>query len=267
MPFFHRENIDFYYEEHGSGPAFVFSHGLGSNLAQVRELMGDLPGVRVILYDNRGHGRTSGIGDPSRLTFPVMAEDMAALLDHLAVPAAAVGGVSMGGGISMAFCLKYPARTKALVLSRPAWLNSPEPENLKILQMIADLVEKYGPEPALEHFRRSERFADFERVAPATAKTMVESFTNRGAEATIKTYRYIPASVPFHSWEELRSIQAPALVLANRNDPIHPFEYAEQLCSALPQATWRELPPKSESLELHQNRFREYVTEFLRAHA
>ena len=171
MPFFRRENIDFYYEEYGSGPAFVFSHGLGSNLAQVRELMGDLPGVRVILYDNRGHGRTSGIGDPSRLTFPVMAEDMAALLDHLAVPAAAVGGVSMGAGISMAFCLKYPARTKALVLSRPAWLNSPEPENLKILQMIADLVEKYGPEPALEHFRRSERFADFERVAPATAKT------------------------------------------------------------------------------------------------
>ena len=70
--------------------------------------MGDLPGVRVILYDNRGHGRTSGIGDASRLTFPLMAEDMAALLDHLAVPAAAVGGVSMGAGISMAFCLKYP---------------------------------------------------------------------------------------------------------------------------------------------------------------
>jgi pimeloyl-ACP methyl ester carboxylesterase len=266
MPFFRHENIDFYYEDYGSGPAFVFSHGLGNNLAQVRALMGDLPGVRVILYDNRGHGRTSGIVDPARLTFPVMAEDMAALLDHLAVPAAAVGGVSMGAGISMAFCLKNPDRTKALVLSRPAWLNSPEPPNLTILQMIGDLVEKYGPEPAVEHFRSSERYADFESIAPETAKTLVASFTNRGAEATISTYRYIPASVPFHSWEELRSIRAPALVLANRNDPIHPFEYAEQLCSALPHATWREIPSKSESLELHQSRFREYVTEFLRAH-
>ena len=267
MPFFRRENIDFYYEEYGSGPAFVFSHGLGNNLAQVRELMGDLPGVRVILYDNRGHGRTSGIGDPSRLTFPVMAEDMAALLDHLAVPAAAVGGVSMGAGISMAFGLKYPARTKALVLSRPAWLNSPEPENLKILQLIADLVEKYGPEPALEHFRRSERFADFERVAPSTAKTVVESFTNREPEATINTFRHIPSLGAVSFLGGVAQHQAPALVLANRNDPIHPFEYAEQLFSALPRATWRELPPKSESLELHQNRFREYITEFLRAHA
>ena len=127
MPFFRRENIDFYYEDYGSGPAFVFSHGLGNNLAHVRELTGGLPGVRVILYDNRGHGRTSGIGDPSRLTFPVMAEDMAALLDHLAVPAAAVGGVYHGGGISMAFCLKNPERTRALVLSRPAWLKFRSP--------------------------------------------------------------------------------------------------------------------------------------------
>jgi pimeloyl-ACP methyl ester carboxylesterase len=267
MPFFRRESIDFYYEEYGSGPAFVFSHGLGNNLAQVRELMGDLPGFRVILYDNRGHGRTSGIGDPARLTFPVMAEDMTALLDHLAVPAAAVGGVSMGAGISLAFGLKNPARTKALVLSRPAWLNSPQPENLKILQLIADLVEKYGPEQGVEHFRRSERFADLERVAPSSAKTVAALFTSREPEAIINTFRYIPTSVPFHSWEELRSVGAPALVLANRSDPIHPFEYAERLFSALPRATWRELPPKSESLELHQNRFREYVTEFLRDHA
>ena len=132
MPFFRHENIDFYYEEYGSGPAFVFSHGLGNNLAQARELIGDLPGFRVILYDNRGHGRTSGIGDPARLTFPVMAEDMTALLDHLAVPAAAVGGVSMGAGISIAFSIKNPERTKALVLSRPAWLKlagAREPEN------------------------------------------------------------------------------------------------------------------------------------------
>lgn len=244
----------------------MFSHGLGSDLAQVRELMGDLPGFRVILYDNRGHGRTSGIGETSRLTFPVMAEDMAALLNHLAVPAAAVGGVSMGAGISIAFCLKNPDRTKALVLSRPAWLNSPEPPNLTILQMIADLVEKYGPEAAVERFRTSERYADFERVAPETAKTLVASFTNRSMEAIINTFRYIPVSVPFHSWEELHSIRAPALVLVNQNDPIHPFEYAERLYSALPQATWREIPSKSESLELHQSRFREYVTEFLRAH-
>jgi len=112
MPYFRRENMDFYFEEYGSGQPFVFSHGLGGNLTQARDLVGDLPAVRLIIYDNRGHGRTSGTGDPARLTFPVMAEDMAALLDFLAIPQAVIGGVSMGAGISTAFALNNPARTQ-----------------------------------------------------------------------------------------------------------------------------------------------------------
>jgi pimeloyl-ACP methyl ester carboxylesterase len=64
--------------------------------AQVRWLIGELPNVRLILYDNRGHGRTAVIGNPKMLNFLEMADNMAALLNGLCIPAAVVGGVSMG---------------------------------------------------------------------------------------------------------------------------------------------------------------------------
>jgi pimeloyl-ACP methyl ester carboxylesterase len=264
MPFFHREGLDFYYEEHGTGPGFVFSHGLGGNLTHAQELIGDLPGVRLILYDNRGHGRTSGIGDPSRLTFSVMAEDMAALLDFLEVTVAIIGGVSMGAGISTAFALANPARARALILSRPAWLNESSPPNLAVLPEIADLVELFGCEDAAEHFKRSAQFASLAKVNSETAKSLAESFTERDAEAIISTFRKIPVSKPFQSWDQLAQLNMPALILANRNDPLHPYEYSERLRAALPRSRLQEFPSKSEGLELHQKGFRELVRGFLR---
>jgi pimeloyl-ACP methyl ester carboxylesterase len=129
---------------------------------------------------------------------------------------------------------------------------------------MADLVERFGREAAAEHFTRSERFASLERVNPESAKSLAAAFTERDAEAIVSTFRYIPASVPFHSWNQLAQLKMPALILANRNDPLHPFEYCERLCAALARSRMREFPSKSESLELHQKRFRELVSEFLR---
>ena len=128
---------------------------------------------------------------------------------------------------------------------------------------MADLVERFGREAAAEHFARSARFASLAKVNPETAKSLAESFTERDAEAIIATFRHIPASAPFHSWDDLAQLDMPALILANRNDPLHPYEYCERLCAALPQSRLQEFPSKSEGLELHQKSFRELVRGFL----
>jgi len=266
MPIFRRDNISFYFEEYGSGPSFVFSHGLGGNLAQTRELIGDLPNVRLILYDNRGHGRTSGVGDPERLNFSVMADDLAGLLAFLAIPAAMVGGVSMGAGISLAFGLRYPGYAKGLILSRPAWLNVPQPPNLAVFPKIADMVEQFGREGALKHFRKSNLFVSLKRTAPETARSLAGLFLDRSASAIVSTFRSIPASAPFHSFDELKMLNVPTLILANRNDPIHPFHYSQRLAAAIPNARLCEFPSKSESLELHQRHFRDLLADFLNSY-
>jgi pimeloyl-ACP methyl ester carboxylesterase len=265
MPHFHRDHLDFYFEEHGSGIPFIFSHGLSGNADQAMDLVGTVPGFRLVLYDNRGHGKTREPGNAAGLNFQTMAADALALLDHLSIEKAVVGGVSMGAAIALAFCLAHPQRTLAAILTRPAWLNQPEPPNLAMFPAIAAMIQNAGIEPARRLFEQSRMYAAWKEEYPPAA-TMVEGFfTGRTSQAIVATYQAIPRSVPYHSPVELRRISVPVLVLANRRDPLHPFEYAEALARAIPQAQLKEFPSKAEGLEKHTAAFRNYLGEFLRS--
>jgi pimeloyl-ACP methyl ester carboxylesterase len=263
MPYFRHSEVNFYFEECGTGVPLIFSHGVGGNLAQVRRELGELPGVRLIFYDNRAHGRTAGTADGARPSFSLMAADMAALFDHLEIPAAVVGGVSMGAGIALTFGVQYKSRTRALILSRPAWLSKPNPSNLAVIESIAEMIEGYGRERGLQLFENSEIYMSLESSFPYTARSLKETFSVPGIERNVSGFRAIMASTPFDSFDDLKKIDVPALVIGNRDDPIHPFEHAEHLAASIPFACLREIPPKSNGLEEHQRRFRSCVAEFM----
>jgi pimeloyl-ACP methyl ester carboxylesterase len=263
MPYLGRDHLDFYFEEHGAGIPFIFSHGLAGNADQAMELVGHVSGFRVIFYDNRGHGKTRDAGDLAHLNFQTMADDMLALLDHLAIKKAVVGGVSMGAAIGLAFCLAHPQRTLAAVLTRPAWLNRPDPPNLAMFPAIAAMIQDAGIEQARRLFEQSRMYAAWKEEYPPAA-TMIEGFfSGRTPEAIVATYQAIPRSVPYHSPVELQSISVPMLVLANRRDPLHPFEYAEILANAIPNAQLKEFPSKADGLAQHTAAFRNCLDEFL----
>jgi len=263
MPYFRHDDIEFYFEEHGHGQPFIFSHGLGGDLDQVLELVGDLPATRLIVYDNRAHGRTKPLGDPAKLTFEVMANDMAALLDHLNVSRTFVGGVSMGAGISLAFGSKYPQRVKGLVLSRPAWLDAANPPHLSVFPVISKLVEELGLEQARRTFEQTPFYKTLRKDYPASAESLSGLFASQSSEALVASFQAIPASVPSDSLDRFCALDIASLVLANRNDPIHPFELAEALANKLPGSRFHEFPSKSESLIEHYRQFRHLVAEFL----
>jgi pimeloyl-ACP methyl ester carboxylesterase len=264
MPYFHRDHLDFYFEEHGSGVPLIFSHGLAGNADHAKELVGTVPGFRLIFYDNRGHGKTRDPGDIAKLNFHTMADDARALLDHLAIEKAVVGGVSMGAAIALAFCLAHPQRTLAVILTRPAWLNQPEPPNLAMFSAIVGMIQDAGIEKARARFEQSRIYATWRKTYPPAA-TMVDGlFAGRTPAAIVATYQAIPRSVPYRSPVELRSIAVPVLVLANHRDPIHPFEYGEALARAIPNSQLKEFPSKTEGLEQHTAAFRNCLAEFLR---
>ena len=81
MPYFNHDGLNFYFEEHGSGIPLLFSHGLSGSLNQAKELVGSSTGIRLIVYDSRGHGKTGQAGDIDQLNFSTMAADAAVLLD------------------------------------------------------------------------------------------------------------------------------------------------------------------------------------------
>src|SRR5690606_31263385 len=113
-----------------AGAPFVFQHGLGGDTHQILDLYSPPPGVRLITLDSRAHGATEPLGDATMLHFSALADDLVALLDHLGLASAVIGGISMGAGVALNVALRHPQRLQGLILSRPAWLDRPLPPNL-----------------------------------------------------------------------------------------------------------------------------------------
>src|SRR6266513_1484379 len=136
MPFFLHDGIQFQYRSEGAGVPFIFQHGLGADLTQPFSLIDLPPGFRLLAFDARAHGQTHPLGDPSKIGFQTFAGDLLALMDDLKLERAIVGGISMGAGIALNFALGFPERLLGLVLSRPAWLDAPNPWNVNMFSLI-----------------------------------------------------------------------------------------------------------------------------------
>jgi pimeloyl-ACP methyl ester carboxylesterase len=100
------------------GLPVVLSHGFGASaemwLPNVAALAA---GREVVTWDLRGHGQTQCPLDQSLYTAAACVEDLAALLDEVGADQAVLGGLSLGGYLSLAFCRQHPERVAALVLA------------------------------------------------------------------------------------------------------------------------------------------------------
>lgn len=106
--------INLYYETHGAGRPIVLPHGgLGSG-----EMFGPVipalaEGHQVIAVDLQGHGRTADIDRP--IDVRLMADDIAALIDHLGLDRPDLVGYSLGGGVALHTAVTYPDTVGRLV--------------------------------------------------------------------------------------------------------------------------------------------------------
>ena len=245
MPTFVRDAIHFSYREQGTGRPFVFQHGLGGDINQVFDLYTPPPGVRLITLDCRAHGATEPVGDEAQLRLATLADDVIALLDFLAVEEAIVGGISMGAGIALNLALRHPRRVRALVLLRPAWLDRPLPPHLLAYPAIAWLLRTYGAEMGRAHFAASGTYLQVLAESPDGAAALLGQFDQVQASERIARLERIPPDRPCDDLAACGEFHAPVLVLANRQDPVHPFDLAVQLAAAFPAAQFAEVTAKS----------------------
>ena len=117
MPLLDRAGVGVYYEDHGSGPAVLLSHGYSATCrmwdAQVAALR---ERYRVIVWDMRGHGQSDAPSDPAAYSEAATVADMAALLAACGVERAVIGGLSLGGYMSLAFHKVHASKARALML-------------------------------------------------------------------------------------------------------------------------------------------------------
>lgn len=103
MPKIDRDGVGIYYEVHGDGPPLLLTHGYSSTSAmwhgQVDALARD---HKLILWDMRGHGQSDDPDDPNAYSEALTVGDMAAILDAVGAKCAIIGGLSLGGYMSLA---------------------------------------------------------------------------------------------------------------------------------------------------------------------
>jgi pimeloyl-ACP methyl ester carboxylesterase len=121
MPSFNHGDVEIAYLDEGEGDPIVLVHGFASTKnvnwvypTWVSELKKS--GRRVVALDNRGHGDSTKLYEPSRYSIPIMAGDVVALMDHLQIPRADVMGYSLGGRMAAWLGLNAPDRLRSAIL-------------------------------------------------------------------------------------------------------------------------------------------------------
>jgi pimeloyl-ACP methyl ester carboxylesterase len=266
MAVFDWDNICFNYRDEGEGFPFFFQHGLGGDLHQPFTLFRPPAGFRLIGFDCRGHGLTEPLGSEDKIGIAAFADDLLALMNRLEIERAVIGGISMGSALALNFALRHADRVAGLVLSRPAWLEGPLKRNVEVYGQMVDLIRQHGAKRGLEIFKQTPIYQEALRKSPDTANSMVRQFENPRIEERLVILDKIPKDRPNHRLDDLKVINVPTLVLANRMDAIHPFEYGEALAAAIPGAEFKELTPKSLNKEQHGADVQNFIAAFLQKH-
>ena len=200
--------INLYFETHGSGRPLILLHGgLGSG-----EMFGPvLPALaerhQVIAVDLQGHGRTADIDRP--LDIRLMADDIAALIDHLGLVKPDIVGDSLGGGVALHTAAKYPAKVGRLVVASI---------NLRPDAIYAEMREQQGQvnAAAAEFMKETPMYQLYQRVAPRP-----EDFPR-----LLDKIGALMAQ-DFDYSKEVRSLQVPTLVVAADADMAPPSHHVE----------------------------------------
>lgn len=119
MPYLKTDDrVRIYYEEHGEGTPLVLAYGIGGN-ADLWDTNRETLAAqhRLVLWEPRGHARSDSPEDPAKYSFARWVLDLKAVLDHLRIPKAHVGGLSLGAGIATRFTLRFPRRVRSLLVT------------------------------------------------------------------------------------------------------------------------------------------------------
>lgn len=247
------------YEVQGQGPVVLWQHGLGATLAQPAEVFPD--GFTRITLICRGH-EGSDFGDPARLTIAQFADDALALLDHLNIQTAAIGGISLGAAIALRLAAHHPARAKALILARPAWVTDPAPATMKCYVEVARLLARHG-ETGRALFQSGQIFRNLSLASPDNAASLLTFFTRPRPETTTALLSRIPLDGPGVTLAQIKALTLPTLILTTCEDYVHPTANGAALAAVIAGATLTDLAPKGRDKPAHVAQFRAALGAFL----
>ena len=200
--------LKLYYETHGAGRPLILLHGglmSGETFGPVLPLLAARH--QVVAVDLQGHGRTADIDRP--IDVRLMADDIAALIDHLRLEKPDLVGYSLGGGVALHAAAKYPQKVRRLVAAsaniRP---DAIYPEmRAQQAQVSAAAAPFMKDTPMYQLYQRvAPRPEDFPRLLDKIGQSMARDFDYS---------------------REVRSLKVPTLIVAADADMAPPSHYVE----------------------------------------
>jgi pimeloyl-ACP methyl ester carboxylesterase len=203
MAYVDRDGVQIYYEDNGAGTPLLLSHGYSATSQMWKGQVVALGGrFRVITWDMRGHGLSDSPEDQAAYSEAASVGDMAAILDACGVERAVIGGLSLGGYMSLAFNVAHPDRVLGLILcdTGPGYRNPTAREGWN----------------QTAHERA--RALDTRGLAALGESAEVQVSTHRSAAGLARAARGMLAQVDSRIIESLERITVPTMVLVGEND-------------------------------------------------
>jgi pimeloyl-ACP methyl ester carboxylesterase len=200
--------LNLYYETHGAGSPLVLLHG-GLGSGEMFEVILPILSEQhlVITPDLQGHGRTADIDRPLDVT--LMADDIAALIDHLGLDRPDVMGFSLGGGAALQTAIKYPSKVgRAVVVSANIRRSAIYPEMLGMQGQVNAA--------AAEFMKETPMYELYQRVAPHPEN--FPRLLDKAGQAMAKDIDFT---------QEVSGLQVPTLIVAADADMAPPSHYVE----------------------------------------
>ncbi len=234
MAHFSYEGQRLAYTIHGQGtrpmvllPGLLLSQRMQTPLARTLAKRGN----RVITMDPLGHGESDRPRQMWRYSMPEFARQTVALLDHLELEQAIVGGTSLGANISLEVAAAAPERLRGMVIEMPVLDNAIPACAAAFTPLLFALT--FG-EPVMRLLSVGAR-----RIPRGRVPFLFELFLDTLAQAPGPSGAVLQGilfgrTAPEHGLR--RQMQTPALVIGHPRDPVHPFSDADMLAAELPNA-------------------------------
>ncbi len=234
MPTVNVGDISIYYEVHGEGEPLLLITGLSSDLTSwIFQIPEFSKKYRVIIFDNRGVGRTDAPDIP--YSTEMMADDSAGLLNALGIEKAHILGHSMGGFIAQELALKYPLLVRSLVLASAGTQETHMGKHLidTWARMAREGVNRELFVRELLLWLFTENFFENTVMVQIAVDMLVTGPYPQPAHGLI---RQVGACLEHNMKDRIGNITTPTLVLAGKEDILVPVRMSEELAAGIPGA-------------------------------
>jgi pimeloyl-ACP methyl ester carboxylesterase len=232
MAEFTYEGFRISYDEYGAGDRpFVLVHGLLMNRRMFEPLATELAGRgnRVIAIDLLGHGRSDRPEDLTRYSMPLFAYQVEALINHLELESAVVGGTSLGANVALETAFRFPDRVSGLFIEMPVLDNALAAVAAIFTPIILGL--RFG-RPIIEVVSRVTSILPRTNYMIDIALDWVRQ--EPGPSVSVLEGLMFGETAPRSA--ERKQLDQPALIVGHSGDPLHPFSDSGMLAEEMPNA-------------------------------